>query len=135
MKRTFSNYGEMRREFTWEGFIKDNLDWAPTGRFNITHEAIHRHANDPKKVALFYISADGKEEKYTYRELKNFTSKFANVLRKIGVQKGDRVARMLPRCVGNYLTFWSTWKAGAVDLPVFTAHGPEGLVAGKACRS
>ena len=130
MKRTFSNYGKMRREFTWEGFIQDNLDWAPTGQFNITHEAIDRHANDPKKVALFYISADGKEEKYTYRELKHLTSKFANVLRKIGVQKGDRVARMLPRCVENYLTFWGTWKAGSVDLPVFTAYGPEGLDTG-----
>jgi acetyl-CoA synthetase len=43
------------------------------------------------------------------------------------VKKGDSVARMLPRSIENYITFLGTWKAGAIDVPVFTAYGPEAL--------
>ncbi len=55
----------------------------------MAHEVVDRHAKDPKKVALFCISREGKEEKYTYRELKKLTSQFANVLKELGVKKGD----------------------------------------------
>lgn len=125
--KTSLSYDEIYRNFSWEKCMQEHLDWAPTGNFNITHEAIDRHAADPKKVALFYVSADGREEKYTFREMQHLTSKFANVLRALGVQKGDRVARMLPRTVENYITFLGSWKAGVVDVPVFTAYGPEAL--------
>ncbi len=125
--RGVETYRKMQKAFTWEGFAKETFDWNPAQRFNITHEAVDRHSNDPKKVALFYISADGKEEKYTYRELKHLTSKFANVLKKLGVEKGDRVARMLPRIPECYITFLGTWKAGAIDVPLFTAFGPEAI--------
>jgi len=107
--------------------MNEYLDWPRNGYFNITHEAIDRHAGDPKKVAIFYISADGKKEKYTFREMMHLTSRHANMLRKLGVEKGDTVARMLPRCIENYITFMGSWKAGAVDIPVFTAYGPEAL--------
>lgn len=121
------NYEEVYRGFSWDKCINEDLDWARAGHYNITHEAIDRHAVDPKKVAFFYVSDDGREEKYTYREMKNLTAKFANVLKKLGVQKGDRVARMLPKTMENYITFLGTWKAGAVDVPVFTAYGPEAV--------
>jgi len=125
--KTGLSYEEIYRNFSWERCMQEHLDWAPTGSFNITHEAIDRHADDPKKVALFCISADGREAKYTFREMKHLTSKFANMLRALGVQKGDRVARMLPRTIENYITFLGSWKAGAVDVPIFTAYGPEAL--------
>lgn len=120
-------YEKVYREFSWDKCMNEYLDWPENGYFNITHEAIDRHADDPKKVAIFYISADGKEEKYTFRDMKNLTSQHANMLRKLGVKKGDSVARMLPRSIENYNTFLGNWKAGAIDVPVFTAYGPEAL--------
>jgi acetyl-CoA synthetase len=136
MTMEFKSYEEMREKFTWDDFIHKNLDWDPAQRYNIAHEAVDRHAKDPKKVAIFYISPEGREEKYTYRELKHLSSKFANVLKKLGVNKGDRVARMLPRCPENYVTFLGTWKAGAVDVPLYTAFGPEGVAQRvKACQA
>ena len=120
-------YGKVYKEFSWDNCMNEYLDWPRNGYFNITHEAIDRHADDPKKVAIFYISADGREEKYTFREMKNLTAQHANMLRKLGVQEGDSVARMLPRSIENYITFLGTWKAGVVDVPVFTAYGPEAL--------
>ncbi len=127
MTAEFKSYEEMRKRFTWHDFIEENLDWDPAERFNLAHEAVDRHSKDPKKVALFYISAEGEEEKYTYRDLQHLTSKFANVLKKLGVDKGDRVARMLPRCPENFMTFLGTWKTGAVDVPLYTAFGPEAI--------
>jgi acetyl-CoA synthetase len=127
MARPYKSYEEMREKFTWDDFTKKNLDWDPAKRFNFAHEAVDRHAKDPNKVALFYISPEGREEKYTYRELKHLSSKFANVLKNLGVGKGDRVARMLPRCPESYATFMGTWKIGAVDVPLYTAFGPEAV--------
>lgn len=120
-------YERVYREFSWDNYMNKYLDWPGRGYFNITHEAIDRHAEDPKKVAIFYVSADGREEKYTYREMKNLTAQYANMLRHLGVKKGDSVARMLPRSIENYITFLGNWKAGIIDVPVFTAYGPEAL--------
>jgi acetyl-CoA synthetase len=121
------DYEKVYREFSWKKCMNEYLDWPKNGYFNITHEAIDKHAGDPKKVAIFYISANGREEKYTFREMKHLTSQHANMLRELGVEKGDSVARMLPRCIENYITFLGNWKAGAIDIPVFTAYGPEAL--------
>lgn len=121
------DYEKVYREFSWDKCMNEYLDWPGNGYFNITHEAIDRHAGDPKKIAIFYISAQGREEKYTFREMKHLTSQYANMLRKLGVEKGENVARMLPRSIENYITFLGNWKAGAIDVPVFTAYGPEAL--------
>jgi acetyl-CoA synthetase len=118
---------EVHKQFNWEEFSRKHLDWNPAERLNIAHEVIDRHAKDPKKVALFCISREGKEEKYTYRELKNLTSQFANVLKGLGIKKGDAVARLLPRIPEAYITLFGTWKAGAIDVPLYTAFGPEAI--------
>jgi len=118
---------EIHRQFDWEEFSRQHLDWNPAERLNIAHEVVDRHAKDRKKVALFCISREGKEEKYTYRELKNLTSQFANVLKDLGIKKGDAVARFLPRIPEAYITLFGTWKAGAIDVPLYTAFGPEGV--------
>ncbi|GEM_PF-3551520 len=59
------DYEKVYREFSWDKCMHEYLDWPKNGYFNITHEAIDRHAGDPKKVAIFYISADGGEEMTT----------------------------------------------------------------------
>ena len=81
----------------------------------------------PKKWLFSASPGEGKEEKYTYRELKNLTSQFANVLKELGIKKGDAVARLLPRIPEVYITLFGTWKAGAIDVPLYTAFGPEAV--------
>lgn len=120
-------YEEMYESFSWEEFCKENLDWNPKEKLNITHEAVDRHSWDPRKIALFCIRKDGSCEKITYRELKNLTNRFGNVLRGLGIEQGDRVARLLPRVPETYISFLGTWKAGAVDVPLYTAFGPEAI--------
>jgi len=128
MSRTdYPSPEEIHRQFNWEEFSRQHLDWNPAERLNIAHEVVDRHARDPKKVALFCLSREGREEQYTYRELKNLTSQFAHVLRGLGVKKGDVVARLLPRIPEAYITLFGTWKAGAIDLPLYTAFGGEAI--------
>ncbi len=118
---------EINKGFDWEVFAKQHLNWNTAERLNIAHEAVDKHAHDPKKVALICIPNDGKEEKFTFHELKNLSSQFANVLKQLGIKKGDRVARMLPRTVETYVTFLGTWKVGAIDVPLYTAFQPEAI--------
>jgi acetyl-CoA synthetase len=126
MAETKLTYEQVREGFNWDDFNKETFDWNPGKKFNLAHE-VDRHAKDPKKVAIFYILADGKEEKYTYRELRNLTSQFANVLTRLGIKKGDRVAVLLSRTIECYISFLGIWKAGAVEVPLFTAFEADAI--------
>lgn len=121
------SYEELRKNFSWDKFCNELFDWDINEKFNITHEAIEKHDVDPKKVALFFVDSDFRCEKYTYRDLNTLSSQFANVLKNLGLEKGDRVARLLPRIPETYITFFGTWKAGMVDVPLYTAFGPEAI--------
>lgn len=120
-------YEELRKNFSWEKLCDELFDWNINEKFNITHEAIEKHAVNPKKVALFFVDSTFRCEKYTYRELNTLSSQFANVLKNLGLEKGDRVARLMPRKPETYITFLGTWKAGMVDVPLYTAFGPEAI--------
>jgi acetyl-CoA synthetase len=120
-------YDELYTSFSWEIFCRETLHWNPKEGLNIAHEAVDRHAKDPHKIALFCIRKDGPCEKITYRELKKFTNRFANLLNGLGIERGDRVARLMPRIPETYITFLGTWKVGAIDVPLYTAFGPEAI--------
>ena len=115
--------------FRWEQFFREELDWEPGARLNVADLVVDRHARqDPLRTALVLIAPEAEEdERYTYGELRAHTSQFANALRKLGVEKGDRVARLLPRRYENYVTFLGSWRGGAVDVPLYTTFGPEAI--------
>lgn len=98
------NYEETYRTFTWEG-AERIFSWAKTGRVNMAYECIDRHCAGSRKdkVALYYSDPTGRDEAYTYDELRVLSNKFGNVLRKLGVRKGDRVFLFLPRCPELYV--------------------------------
>ncbi len=72
------------------------------------------------KVALIYSDAN-REEKYTFLEMKLQSNRFGNVLRKLGVQKGDRVFLFMPRSPGVVLQPLGILKVGAIAGPLFEA--------------
>lgn len=86
-----------------------------------------RHAHIPEKVALFYEDEKGEAFKWTFSELKNLSSKMAGFLKSIGVQKGDRVAILLPKVPELLITALAIWRLGAVYVPLFTAFGPDAI--------
>ncbi len=116
------NYDEMRETFTWDDMNK-NFSWNETGKVNMAHEALDRHAQDPAKkdqVALIYAAPD-REEKVTFEQLSMQSNQFANVLKKHNVAKGDRVFLFMPRSPEFYVSFFGIIKTGAIAGPLFEA--------------
>ena len=121
-----ADYNTFCSEFSWKEEYK-NLEGLPGGGINIAHEAVDRHANGVSKnrVALRWIKKDRSFKDFTYADLKVLTSKFANVLEKLGVKKGDTVFSLAGRVPLLYVGALGTLKTGAVFCPMFSVFGPE----------
>ena len=115
-----------RAGFRWEDMYGE-LDWLPGGFLNKAHECIDRHAEGPRgeKTALIWVGKNGEEERYTFAELRDGSNRFANVLRGLGVRKGDRVFLFMERLPELYIALFGVLKAGAVVGPLFSAFGPD----------
>ena len=123
------DYDSLHGNFDWKN-ARSEIEWFDGDSLNAAYNAVDRHAktHNRNKVAVIYEAADGKIEKYTYLDLKNLTNKFANVLTKFGVKKGDRVFLFLPRIPAVYVTFLGTLKVGAIASTLFSAFGQEALL-------
>ena len=121
-----TDYEQFRAAFTWES-IYSELDWLPGGGLNMAHECIDRHANgaNANKTAMIWAGKNGEEETYTFADLKRLTNRFANLLRGLGVQPGDRVFLFMERVPELYVAVFGTLKAGAIAGPLFSAFGPD----------
>ncbi|RBC01031.1 AMP-binding protein [Pseudomonas sp. MWU12-2115] len=93
---------------------------------NACVECCDRHAL-PGRIALFWEGRDGASATYTFSELQDKAARFANFLLAQGVQKGDKVAGLLPRNIELLITVFATWRIGAVYQPLFTAFGPKAI--------
>jgi acetyl-CoA synthetase len=115
------DYGRARESFDWSD-VEKQFSWDTTGNINMAYEAIDRHADGAlkDKIALYY-SDDRRDESYTFAEMKAHSNKFANVLRKYGVGRGDRVFIFMPRTPELYFALLGTLKVGAIVGPLFEA--------------
>ncbi|QHN50164.1 acetate--CoA ligase [Geobacillus stearothermophilus] len=122
------NYEETYKQFQWSETEKA-FSWHETGRVNMAYEAIDRHAESfrKNKVALYYRDAV-RNEKYTFKEMKEMSNKVANVLKQAAdIQKGDRVFVFMPRSPELYFAVLGIIKTGAIVGPLFEAF-MEGAV-------
>ncbi|MCL6502389.1 MAG: acetate--CoA ligase [Pirellulales bacterium] len=121
------DYEATRREFSWAQ-ARLALEGLPSGRgLNIAHEAVDRHAAGPRaaRVALRCIAQDGGRQEITYAQLAEQSNRFANVLRQLGVGKGERVFALTGRIPELYVAALGTLKHRCVFSPLFSAFGPE----------
>ncbi len=121
------NYDEAYNNFNWDD-VEGNFSWHTTGKVNMAYEAIDRHAESWRrnKIALYYED-DDRKEKYTFQELSLLSNKFANVLKKKGIKKGDRIAIFMPRSPELYIAFLGATKIGAITMPMFEAFMEEAI--------
>ena len=119
----YTRYAEAQRHFSsaklWELF-GGNRDWL-----NIGHECLDRHAAD--RVAVRLAHADGRDERLTFGELAEGSSRVAHFLGAHGVRAGERVALMLEPSFAFYAGLFGTLKLGAIAVPLFTLFGPDAL--------
>src|SRR5512138_1592076 len=92
------DYDEHVRSFSWAQ-ARAMLDGLPDGGLNIAHEAVDRHvrAGRGDKPALRWIGRNDETRDFSYAALGAELNRFANVLKRCGVTKGDRVFSLLGR--------------------------------------
>ena len=121
------DYARACAQFSWAA-ARHELDGLPGGRgLNIAHEAVDRHAagSHREHLALRWLGKKGEVRDYTYAHLGELTSRFANVLRSLGVGPGDRVYALAGRVPELYVAALGTLKNRSVFCPMFSAFGPE----------
>ena len=121
-----ADYEQARAQFSWTAERAD-LAGLPGGRLNIVHEAVDRHLAGPLAgtTALRFLRKREDWGEVTYAELGRETNRFANVLRALGVGRGERVFVLAGRIPELYVAALGTLKHGGVFSPLFSAFGPE----------
>ena len=121
------DYERAYADFSWET-VRHAIDGLPAGQgLNLAHEAVDRHAAGPlrDKLALRCLGKSSEVRDFTYGELSEQSNRFANVLRRLGIGKGDRVFVLAGRIPELFIAVLGTWKNGSVLCPLFSAFGPE----------
>ena len=86
----YKTYKEAKEHFTWDK-VWEIFDGSKE-QFNIAHECIDRHVG--KGTAIRIKFGDGRSEQYSFDEISDLSSQFANALEEENIQFGDRVAIM-----------------------------------------
>jgi acetyl-CoA synthetase len=123
-----ADYRAARAAFRWDD-IRAELDGLPGGGLNLAYECIDRHLETDRKdkTAMLWEGKDGSTETYTFARLAAASNKAANMLRSLGVRKGDRVFVFLERLPELYFAVFGALKVGAVIGPLFSAFGPDAV--------
>jgi acetyl-CoA synthetase len=122
-----ADYDAVYRDFHWRD-AERALDGLPGGAgVNIAHEAADRHvlAGHGHEIAIRWLGKRGERRELTYRALAEESHRFANVLRHLGVEPGDRVFSLLGRIPELYVAALGTLAHRAVFCPLFSAFGPD----------
>ncbi len=115
-----------------------NIKWFEDGNLNVSYNCIDRHAKiTPDKIAIIWEGDDPNETiKITYKQLLTKVSKAANVLKKIGVKKGDRVTIYLTMIPELAYIMLACARIGAVHSIVFGGFSAESIAGRiKDCKS
>ncbi len=121
-----SDYDRACAGFSWDA-VRRELGGLPGGGLNIAHEAVDRHAAGSRAghLALRWLGKEGAVRDFTFADLARGSARFANVLRALGVEKGERVFALLGRIPELYLAALGTLKNTSVFCPLFSQFGPE----------
>ncbi len=116
------------RTLDWD-YNKAYIRWYEGGKLNVSHNCLDRHleARGDQK-ALIWESDDPKVDRsFTYKQLHSEVSKFANVMKALGVVKGDRVMIYMPMIPELAIACLACARIGAVHSVVFGGFSSEAL--------
>ena len=111
-------------------FEKPEVKWFINGKLNVSYNCLDRHLNSwrSNKVALIWQGEPLEENRiFTYQQLHYHVNKFANVLKKFGVKKGDRVSIYLPMIPELPIAMLACARIGAIHSVVFGGFSSEAL--------
>jgi acetyl-CoA synthetase len=132
-------WGEMaEKQLTWYkkwdkvleyDFMKPEIKWFKGGKLNVSYNCLDRHINSAtrNKAALIWEADDGSYKTYTYQQMYYEVNRFANVLKKHGVKKGDRVTIYLPMIPELAIAMLACSRIGAIHSIVFGGFSAQAL--------
>ena len=122
----FKNFSQVKNT-SFEGDVA--IKWFEDGELNVCYNCVDRHAEKtPDEIAIIWEGDDpSKSKTFTYKELKLEVSKFANVLKKMGVQKGDRVTIYLTMIPEVAFAMLACARIGAIHSVIFGGFAPESI--------
>ncbi len=131
-------WGRMAGELDWNkkwdkvvewDFHKPSVKWFSGGSLNAAYNCIDRHLGSWRrnKAAIIWESDDGSYRTYTYSQLSYEVNRCANVLKKKGVKKGDRVTLYLPMIPELAISVLACARIGAIHSVVFGGFSPASL--------
>ncbi len=112
---SLGSYEEMREAHRWE---------VPE-RYNIAVDVCDKHPRD--KLAMVWEDWRGDDREVSFGELQDLSNRFAGALEDHGVERGDRVATLLPSLPETAAVFLGTYKRGAILLSMSVLYGDEGI--------
>jgi acetyl-CoA synthetase len=113
----------------WD-FNKPEVKWFKNGKLNASYNCLDRHLSTwrSNKVALIWQGEPLEENRiFTYQQLHYHVCKFANVLKKFGVKKGDRVSIYLPMIPELPIAMLACARIGAIHSVIFGGFSSEAL--------
>jgi len=141
-KRSIENpegfWGDMAKELDWykkwdkvlvEDFKEAKHQWFTGGKLNVSYNCLDRHLNTwrKNKAALIWEGDIGDTCSFTYQQLYYEVCKFANVLKKHGIKKGDRVSIYLPMIPELPIAMLACARIGAIHSVVFGGFSADAL--------
>src|SRR5512136_3094800 len=117
----------------WDKVLDDSgkpfFKWFKGAQTNIIHNALDRHQRTwrKNKLSLVWVGEKGEVRTYSYFALNRDVSKFANVLKAMGVKKGDRVTIYMPRVPEIVIAMLAAGKAGAIPSVVYGGFSVDAL--------
>ena len=102
--------------------------WFYDGELNASYNCLDRHLKtQPDKVAIIFEADDGKVTKITYKQLYHRVCQFANTLKSLGIQKGDRVIVYMPMSIEVVVAMQACARIGATHSVVFGGFSAKSL--------
>jgi acetyl-CoA synthetase len=131
-------WGDMAKELDWykkwdkvlvEDFKEAKHQWFIGGKLNVSYNCLDRHLNTwrKNKAALIWEGDIGDTCTFTYQQLYHEVCKFANVLKKHGIKKGDRVSIYLPMIPELPVAMLACARIGAIHSVVFGGFSADAL--------
>ena len=110
--------------------LHSRFGWQVPQHFNMAQACSQRWAALPdatKRIAVRAYSTGAESTFYTYAQLQEQANRLSNVLRTLGVQRGDRVGIVLPQRFETAVAYMAVLQLGAVAMPLSMLFGPEAL--------
>ena len=134
-KDSISFWNECAKGLSWFETWEKTLEWNPPfarwfvgGKINASYNTLDIHQDSKsQKTAIFWEGEDGTDRKITYHEMFEEVKKLSNVLKSLGVKKGDRVTIYLPMIPELPISMLACARIGAIHTVVFSGFSAKSL--------